>query len=57
MNTLYILYHSVPGKHPCTIFQRVNVAASIQMCNMGKRPCGPKLCVMFKPPWAPRTLR
>ena len=42
------LCHSVPGKCPlpgkcpCTSFQGVNVAASIQNYVLGKRPCGPK---------------
>ena len=43
-------YHSVPGKcpppgkRPCTSFQGVNIAASIQMYGNyvpGKHPCGP----------------
>ena len=50
-------YRSVPGKrpllgnHPCTPFQGVNVAASIQIYGiliLGKHPCRPKLRVMFK---------
>ena len=53
-------YRSVPGKHPlpgkcpCTKFQGVTVAASIQTYGIyipGKRPCGPKSRVMFKHPW------
>ena len=60
--TLHLLYyHSVqgkrplPGKHPCTLFQGVNVAASIQTYGIyipSKHPCGPKSLVMFKRPWA-----
>ena len=55
------VYHRVPGKHlllgkcPCSSFQRVNVAVSIQTCESyiwGKQPCGPKSRVMFKRPWA-----
>ena len=55
-----ITYHSVlgkhplPGKHPCTPFQGVNVAASIQMYGIlipGKRPCRPKSRVTFKCLW------
>ena len=48
-------YRSVPGKRPCTSFQGINVAASIQMYGNnvpGKRPCGPKSWCMFKCPWA-----
>ena len=54
-------YHSVPGKRPlpgkrpCTSFQGVNVAASIQTHGSyvpGKHPWGPKSRVMFKRPWA-----
>ena len=44
----------LPGKHPCTTFQGVTVAASIQTYGIlipGKRPCGPKLRVIFKRPW------
>ena len=46
----------LPGKRPCpcTAFQGATVAASIQMCGIlipGKRPCGPKLLVMFKRLW------
>ena len=57
----YIIYHSVPGKCPlpgkcpCSAFQGVNVTASIQTYGNyipDKRPCGPKLLVMFKCPWA-----
>ena len=43
------------GKRPCTSFQGVNVAASIQTYGsyiLGKRPCGPKSQGMFKHPWA-----
>ena len=43
------------GKRPCTPFQGVNVAVSIQTYGIlipGKRPCRPKLRVMFKRPWA-----
>ena len=55
------MYHSVlgkcplPGKRSCSVFQGVNVAASIQMYGsyiLGKRPCRPKSRVMFKCPWA-----
>ena len=45
----------LPGKRPCTEFQGVTVAASIQTYGIyipGKRPCGPKSRVMFKHPWA-----
>ena len=45
----------LPGKHPCTEFQGVTVAASIQTYGIyipGKRPCGLKSQVMFKRPWA-----
>ena len=48
-------YRSIPDKRPCTKFQGVNVAASIQMYAIyipGKRSCGPKSRVMFKRPWA-----
>ena len=54
-------YHSIPGKHPlpgkrsCTTFQGATVAASIQVYGSlipGKPPCGPKLRVMLKRPWA-----
>ena len=41
-------YCSVPGKHPCTAFQGVYVAASIQAYGSympDKRPCGPKSCL------------
>ena len=47
--------HSRPGKRPCTSFQGVNVAASIQTYGNyvpGKHPCGPKSRCMFKRPWA-----
>ena len=47
--------HPLPGKCPCTAFQGVNVAVSIQMCGSyipSKHPCGPKSRVMFKHPWA-----
>ena len=46
------VYHSVPGKHPCTCtsFQGVNVAASMQTYIPGKHPCSPKSCIMFKWP-------
>jgi hypothetical protein len=43
-----------PGKRPCTAFQGVTVAASIQTYGIlipGKRPCRPKLRIMFKRPW------
>ena len=46
--------HSFPGKYPCTAFQGVNVAASIQKYAIyipGKSPCGPKSLVMFMRPW------
>ena len=55
------IYRSVPGKRPlpnkrpCTAFQGVNVAASIQTYGKyvpGKCPCGPKSRCMFKRPWA-----
>ena len=45
----------LPGKRPCTSFQGVNVAASIQTYGNyvpGKHPCGPKSRCMFKRPWA-----
>ena len=45
----------LPGKHPCTAFQGAAVAASIQTYGIliqGKHPCGPKLRVIFKCPWA-----
>ena len=54
-------YRSVPGKRPllgkrpCTSFQGVNVAATIQTYGNyvpGKCPCGPKSRCMFKRPWA-----
>ena len=44
----------LPGKRPCTPFQGVNVARSIQTYGvliLGKRPCGPKSRVMFKRQW------
>ena len=51
----------LPGKHPCTTFQGVNVVASIQMYRvyiLGKHPCGPKLCyVLNAHGHLPRTLR
>ena len=45
----------LPGKRPCTSFQGVNVAASIQTYGNYvpvKCPCGPKSRCMFKCPWA-----
>ena len=48
-------YRSVPGKRPCTSFQGVNVAASIQTYGNyvpGKHPCGTKSRCMLKCPWA-----
>ena len=45
----------LPGKHPSIGFQGVTVAASMQTHGIyitGKRPCGPKLQVMFKRQWA-----
>ena len=45
----------LPGKRPCTPFQGVNVAASIQTYGiliLEECPCRPKLRVMFKCPWA-----
>ena len=45
----------LPGKSPCTSFQGVNVADTIQMYENhipGKRPCRPKLRCMFKRLWA-----
>ena len=49
---------SAPGKcpllskHPCTEFQGIEIAASIQMYIPGKHPYRPKLQVMFEHPWA-----
>ena len=43
------------AKRPCTSFQGATVSASTQTYGIlipGKRPCGPKLRVMFKRPWA-----
>jgi hypothetical protein len=46
-------YRSVLGKHPCTAFQGVNVAASIQPYGrVSDHACGPKSRVMCKRPWA-----
>ena len=50
-----LLHSSIPGKRPCTAFQGVNVADTIQMYGKyipGKHPCGPKSRCMFKRPWA-----
>ena len=47
--------HPLPGKRPCTEFQGVTVAASIQTYGiyiLGKHPHRSKLRVMFKRPWA-----
>ena len=44
-HTAAAVYHSVPGKRPCTTFQGAIVAASIQMYGIlipGKRPCKPE---------------
>ena len=58
---IHVYYRSVPDKRPllgkrlCTTFQGATIAASIQMYGIyvpGKCPCGPKLQVMFKHPWA-----
>ena len=49
-----ITYCSIPGKRPCTAFQGVNVAASIQTYGsyiLDKRPYRPKSRFMFKCPW------
>ena len=59
-HTLIYIYRSVLGKRPllgkhaCTEFQGVTIAASIQTYGIyipGKCPCGPKSRVMFKRPW------
>ena len=56
-----LIYRSIPGKrplpgkHPRTSFQGVNVADTIQIYGNyipGKCPCGPKSGYMFKCPWA-----
>ena len=47
--------HSRLSTHVYTAFQGINVAASMQTYGIyipGKRPCGPKLRVMIKHPWA-----
>ena len=51
---LTYIYHSVPGKRPCTAFQGATVAASIQTYGIlipDKRPCGPKSQVTFNRSW------
>ena len=58
---VHVHVHKRPllGKRPCTCTTfhgaTVHVAASMQIYGIlipGKRPCGPKSQVMFKPPWA-----
>ena len=48
-------YRSVHGEHPCTTFQGVTAAASLQTYGtlmLGKHTCSPKSRIEFKRPWA-----